>query len=182
MNGKRVVQILMSIFIVVFLVEKFTPLHAATCESSIDKKDEKTIDVGGGKGSLSESSPVAFQIHGGDNAFGDALRSAFKDALSAKFPEQKFVDGPPPKNGILVVFTLKSYDARWTPFYSHEGLGVHTTIQLPGQSKSQQITADTNVDAVCKGLVSDSHFQQHGEVTSSLGPWLVEQLAAAVKK
>lgn len=182
MNGKRVAQILLMVVMAVFLVEMFTPLHVATCESSIDKKDEKTIDLGGAHGSLSDTSPIAFQIHGGDNTFGDALRAAFKDAVSAKFPDQKLVDGPPPRNGILLVLTLKSDDARWTPFYSHEGLGVHTTIQMPGTGKAQQITADANVDAVCKGLVSKSHFAAHGETASSLAPWLVEQLAAAVKK
>jgi hypothetical protein len=182
MNGRRIGQIALLLVMAVFLVEMFTPLHAATCDSSIDKKDEKAVDLGGARGALSDTSPIAFQIHGGDNTFGDALRAAFKEAVSAKFPEQKLVDGPPPRNGILLVLTLKTDDARWTPFYSHENLGVHTTIQFPGQGKAQQISADANVDAVCKGLVSKSHFAAHGETTSSLAPWLVEQLAAAVKK
>ncbi|HEY4220636.1 MAG TPA: hypothetical protein VGO62_04820 [Myxococcota bacterium] len=178
---RRALQIALLVVMAIFLGTMFTPLHVADCATTIDKKSEATVAVNDARlhGDAGDDALVAFQIHGGDNAFDDGLRAAFKDALAKKAPNAKVVDGPPPKNSVLLRVTLTSADLRWTPFYSHEALGAHTAIQLPGMSAGKQITADTNIDAVCKGLVSRAHFQAHGDTTAPLAEWLVDNLAAA---
>ncbi len=178
MNTRRALQIGMLLVMGLFLVEMFTPLHVASCKTTIDKSDEKTRAIST-RGHLAEDAPVAFQVHGGDKAFLSGLRDAFKAELQERMPHAKFVDGPPQHDSALVRMTLTSADERWTPLYSHEGLGTHMTLQLPGAHAGTQITADATVDAVCTGLVSRGHFQEHGDTTAPLAAWLVDQLVAA---
>ena len=175
---KRALQVGLILVMALMIVEMFTPLHMATCETHVDKKATQTIALPG-RGSIGEEPAVAFQIHGGDVAFGDGLRAAFKEELAKRMPKSRFVDGPPGKDSVLLRMTLSAYDARWTPVYSHEGLATHTTIQLPGTKAAAQITADADVDAVCKGLVSRGHFQAHSDTLAPFAAWLVDQLEQA---
>jgi hypothetical protein len=180
MQPRRLLQILLLVVMALFLAEMFTPLHVASCNSVIGKKDEKIGDISA-VGHLDDNAPVAFQIHGGDNVFMQSLRGHFKEELAKKMPGATLVDGPPPKNSVSLLMTLKAADERWTPFYSHEALGIHTTIQLPGAARGMQIVADTDLDAVCTGLVARSHFQGHEDTTAPLGAWLVDELLSARK-
>lgn len=175
---KRVLQIGMLVVMAVFLAEMFTPLQLGSCETHVDKKATKTLELQA-RGVVGGAPAVAFQVHGGDVAFGDGLRAAFKDELARRMPQAKYVDGPPGKDAVLLRMTLTAADRRWTPVYSHEALSTHTTIQLPGTKATSQITADADVDAVCKGLVSRGRFQAHADTLAPFATWLVDQLAQA---
>src|SRR5438067_13399541 len=98
MNGRRALQIVLVIVMAVFLVEMFTPLHEATCTATVTKKSAHGGMVPGKGMAMADAAPVAFQIHGGDNVFGDALRAKFKDAMKTAFPDVKLLDGPPGRN------------------------------------------------------------------------------------
>jgi hypothetical protein len=171
---KRPLQILLMVVMAVFLAEMFTPLQAADCGATVERAAATDTQIGA-KHFVADDAAVAFQIHGGDKAFLDGLRAAFQDELAKKFPKAKLVDGPPPKDSVLLRLTLTSADERWTPFYSHEALGLHTVVQRGGL----QTAADGKLDAVCKGLVSRGHFQAHADTLAPLAQYLVDQLTAA---